>query len=159
MINSSRWVHPRFLVLNSLSSTSSRIYRINEIVCLSSEVFWQVSVIEWGTVIDLFHPSGRIPLDKDVGISDTTLSESGGYVAHIIHAIILDEVYFFESHTTLAILSHSIEYIDFFDCYTRPDNFLMLTDSMDRSLCSDTAVVNCTGSHNWPSSDQISLPL
>lgn len=69
-------VYPCLLVLISLSSTSSRMCCLGELVCLTSEVWWQVSVMKGSVVIiDLLHPSDPIPFNNDVGLSDTTLSD------------------------------------------------------------------------------------
>lgn len=109
MINCSSGVHPGILVLNSLSSISSRVYCLNERVCLTPEVLWQVSVIRGATVLDLFQTSGPNPINDDVGICDTTLSDSGGDVAYIIN--------FFESYSMSAMVTRVIESINFFTVY------------------------------------------
>lgn len=69
IINFPSGIHSGLLILVSLSSTSFRMYRINELGCLTSKIWWwQVSAIKGGTVLDLFQTSGPNLIHNDAGL-------------------------------------------------------------------------------------------
>ena len=160
MINWSRGVHPVSLVLDSLYHTSSRMYRLNALVSLTPEVWCQFSALRTGELLHMF------PFYTNREHA-TTLAELEGEVAPImaqeVNPIVSQDLsffdsleepldpYFFDSSSTMPNSQKAQDALDFFDCYPRPTESVMLSDWMDLSLFHDeTVIVHCAWDDDMP---------